>query len=273
MKKSYLYAGVVCLAMCMTACGDADKEPAGRLLTEARQANESGDYDRAIALLDSLDRAYPKQIDIRREGMHLRPSVIEGQTLTRLTETDSLIAVTTIAYDAIRERLVKVDNPVEPYYVGASDATDDVTATQGLHARMAPDGIFSVLSVTPEGPKHTFVRLSAADDVAESANVPYDGEVNERSSGMERITLLSAQADTLGSFAVSHAEMEISLTFGGGKECTVKMPQNQVQALAEVYTASQLANQLRRLGLLREQLEQQLMLSRSQQARTFKSED
>lgn len=254
----------------LTACGDGERQQAADLLEQAQLCTDNGRHAEALMLLDSIDHAYPRQIEVRRDAMHLRPFVLEARALVELTQIDSMIAQTTISSEAMRDRLQRVDNPVEPYFVSTAEVKGDVTHTPGLHARMAPDGIFSVLSVTPAGAKHTSVRLSAGGDIAETATIPFDGELNERSSDMERITFLSAQVDTLGKFVLTHPDMPINLTFAGGKERTVKMDAKQIQALGEVYTAAVLFEQLRHLAMMKQQYEQQLMLARSQQARTYR---
>lgn len=266
---------LICAAVAAftVGCTDADKTAAEALLQQAREQSEAGQYILAEQLLDSIDRAYPKQVDVRRDAMHLRPIVIEASAMAQLSQVDSLIAVNTISAEAMRDRLVLVSSPLEPYYVSASEVKGDVTHTPGLHARMAQDGVFSLLSVVKQEPGHTWVRLSDGTDEAVSATVPYDGELNDRTSGMERITFLSAQVDTLGAFVLNHPGQQLTLTYGGGKEQTVKADPAQMQALAEVYAASCLYNTLRHLELTKQHLEQKLMIARSQQARTFREEN
>lgn len=60
------------LALLAAACtGNGDKEKATLLLDEAQKAFEARNYVEALALIDSIKSAYPKQIDIRREALHL----------------------------------------------------------------------------------------------------------------------------------------------------------------------------------------------------------
>ena len=58
------------------------------LLTEAQTALTAKEYDRAVALIDSVSMAYPEEIDIRKEAMRLRPDATEGLTMAKLSQPD-----------------------------------------------------------------------------------------------------------------------------------------------------------------------------------------
>lgn len=256
----------------VTSCSDGSREKAQALSNEATEAISAGNYKLAIELLDSIDSVYPAQTEIRRAGMHTRAKAIEGQTLIDLQTTDSLTALATASSDELKDIITFVTNPVEGYYVAKSQKDAAVEKTEGIHARISPEGMFYIISSAKPGTNSTGVELSDGNTKASSASIAYDGERNDRSRGAEVITYTPAECDTIGRYAMEHANEPLTLTFTGGKSRSFKMNTAQAQALAQVYSASLVYRQLRLLQLQKQKLEQQLTISRSQQARTFKEE-
>ena len=92
----------------MISCSSSDKEKATALYTEAENLMNSGDYEQAQTLLDSIDKAYPGEVDVRRQGIHLRPQLIEKLTLRQLSATDSLLAACQLQSDSLGKYIIKV---------------------------------------------------------------------------------------------------------------------------------------------------------------------
>lgn len=66
--KTILKTSFVLMLLLMASCTTTDKEKAMAYLTEARYAAENGNDSIAVALIDSIDIKYPKEIEIRRQG-------------------------------------------------------------------------------------------------------------------------------------------------------------------------------------------------------------
>lgn len=260
---------VAAAAIICCSCSDGGKKQAQDLYQKASRMIDSGAYSSAIELLDSIDSTYPSQVDIRRSGMHIKAKAIEGKTLQDLQVNDSLLAVATASSDDFKSVVTFVTNPVEGYYVASSQKDVPVESTEGIHARISPDGLFYIISSAKAGTGSTGVELSAGGESARSALIQADGERNDRSMGSEIITFMQSECDTIGHFALNHAGDPITLTFVGGKNRSVQLPQAQAQALANVYAAAGVFRQLRLLQLQKSMLEKQLTISRSQQARTY----
>ncbi|MCC8072362.1 MAG: hypothetical protein LIO90_11255 [Bacteroidales bacterium] len=256
-------------AMGLTSCGDKDKEAAIELKTQATEAMEQGRYEEAIALIDSIDHAYPKQIDIRREAMHLRPQVLERLTQRELSRTDSLCAILTYRCDSLKNTMVYVKQPIEGYYTAKCIEGKTPGTASGLYARMTNEGLFYLIASCTQNVKSVGVELSADGATLRSATVEADGELNDRSRGVELITFTPAQSDTLGAFVLAHYPSPIQLTYVADRPLTIKLLPQQAQAIAETYVV---AKNLRELGLetrRKAYLGRQLDTARSQQARTF----
>lgn len=254
------------------SCGDSDKKAATALIDDARSEMALQNYDAAIALLDTLDAHYPKQTELRREAMHLRPRIIEQQALRQLTTTDSLIAVLTLTTDSLRDVLVFVPDAFEGYYT-SKKLKDKIPANApGLYARMSTDGVFTVISSAKKGVESTSVSLSTPTATVSTPTVACDGERNDRSRGVEIITFMPTECDTLGVFAMQNAGKPLTVTWNGSRSATEKLSQPQADALAEVYSASRSFGALRRASMQKQLLERRLDIARSQMARTFNSD-
>lgn len=267
--KAVVTAVLLIAGSVITACSDGDKDKAQALYNEATAAVEDGEYSKAIELLDSIDKAYPSQVNLRRTGMHLKAKAIEGYTVAELQTTDSLLAVATSDSEAMKEVVTFVSNPVEGYYVASTQKDVAVEANEGLHSRISPDGVFYVISSAKAGTLSTGVELSANGVRATSAQIQPDGERNDRSRGSEIITFTQMECDTLGHFALDHVGEPLTLTFTGEKNRSITLPAAHAKALADMYAAANIFRRLRLLQLKKNKLEQQLTIARSQQARTY----
>lgn len=258
---------------CLASCSSSDKEKAESLYAQAQERMSQGDYEMAIAMLDSMDHTYPSEVEVRRKGMHLRPQVIEKNSLRELSQTDSLLAVTQLKSDSIAKYICKVDNPIEPYYVAADFKGKDVTSAPGLYARITPDGQFYILSSVNRTVNSSSVTVAMPNGVsAQTSPVPYDGERNDRQGGCEVITFMQAECDTLGSLISTNRDAKFTLTFNGNKSYSMPLPENQQKGIATMYEAASLLRKLKVYQIRKAHLEKQLELARSQQARTFNEE-
>ena len=261
--KTLIAAFLAIAALSVTSCGgDNQVKTAQSMLERARTAANMGQYEAAKLLLDSIDSVCPKAVDVRREGMSLMATVREGLLNIQIAQTDSL----QLRGDSLQQRLRKVENPIEPYFV----VTDLGTVTQGLDPRLMPDGTLYILSrLSSPKIRHTSVSLSAPDGTsAASASIPRDGERNDDTGGIETITFIGTDADTIGAFVTAHLGSPISLRFiaSNGKTTEMPLPQQQAQAIAAAYGYADNIRQRKILNIHRRALEEQLGLNRSQSA-------
>lgn len=264
----------ILLSLSIAGCS-GDHDAAEALRSQAIAAIEASDPAGALILLDSLDRAYPAEVKTRRAAMSLRPKAIELQTLRELEVNDSLTVQAQLVAESMKDLVTfrQGSGGVDGYYVAASAADAVPSSAEGLYPRMTPEGAFYIISSARKGTRSTAVALSATGEgEARTPAVAHDGERNDRSLSAELITFLPAESDTIGSYAFEHADASnpLNLTFyGEGQPRTITLPPSQLRALAELYAASKVYSRLRILNIQKNKLEQQLMLSRSQQARTM----
>lgn len=278
MYNAAIKAIITCVTAALLAgCSgrSAEADAADSLLAEADSAICTGDFERAIALLDTLKERYPRQIEAQRRGIGMRPHAIEGVTIAQIEDANKQAARFGYLADSLTAYFTKVHNPElgddYDYWVARECKGIDLFGRTGIQGRVSPSGEFYVLS-SLAGPqiKHTSVSLSSGADKVSTVSIAYDGERNYRSSGTEMITFTGAECDTLGVFANSgHPASAVRLTFNGpSKIHTVKIAAADYASLQRGYQlATAIAGQ-RRMTRQLELLERQLQLARDQAART-----
>lgn len=260
----------ILMAMCVVSCS-GDKATATKLLEDAKLAITQQKYHQAVALLDSIDKAYASQVDVRRQAMNVRPQAIEGMTLREIEKADSALAVAQAEFVNLKPLFQTVSDArlVEPYMV-AKTADKSILEKTGIQARLTPDGDFYVISsLNGKSIKHTSVGFVADGQSVSTSVVAYDGDRNYRSNGSEIITFVDSECDTLGVFACNHDNSPIILVFNGNKSHSVKMSAKEVKAFADTYRYSQSIKGIRTAMRRKEFLDQQLMVARNQIARTM----
>lgn len=266
--RHVLLCGVLsAIALLTASCSnDNQTQRAQEMLSRARTAAESGQYAMAKMLLDSIDSVCPKAIDVRREGITLMVAVREGLINTQIAQTDSLLAVAQLRGDSLQRSLHKVDNPIEPYFAVSGLGT----VTNGLDPRLMPDGTLYILSrLSSPKIRHTAISVSAPDGTsASTSSIPYDGERNDVVGGIETITFIGSDADTIGSFVNAHRDESLTLRFSGpnGKSTELTLPRNQTEAISAAYGYAANIRERKILNIRRRALEEQLGLNRTQSA-------
>lgn len=112
-KKRLHLAFCLCLLLLgVVACG---KNRAGSILTEAENLIEQQEYDKALCLLDSLDRNYPGEISTRKEALKVRKKLYADQFSLRLSEIPSQLDSLRQLEENLRQR-VKLSSNGDEYY-------------------------------------------------------------------------------------------------------------------------------------------------------------
>lgn len=260
-------------ALLVSACSGQKEDPQARaLLTEASQAFEAGDCAQATILLDSLQKNFPAELGIQREGMMLRPKVIEQLATQQIAILDS----TTIADNATMERLkptlkwVKTPGMIEGYWTDAKSYNPSFMNGTGIEARVSEIGQFYIVSSANPQLKHTAISLAGPSASAATPAVPYDGESNYRIDGGEVITFSPEQSDTIGAAAIANLQATpsaaLTLSFIGGKAKSQKLTAAQAQGIANAYNYSRALIRARDNQVQHQRLEKTIEIARRQAA-------
>lgn len=266
----------------ITSCGgktekDEAKEAAQTLLDKATSSLSQGDPDIAQTLVDSINNAYPEQIEIRREAMSLQLLINEQVIAREIEEIEKEITQTQTDYTEAIEKMQKVvDNDLNDYYWIAKEGTDlKFIANTGIQARVLDNGDFCIVSeVVDAGNLHHFsVTLTSGEESATSGTVTYDGELNYRINGSETVTYGYEKSKDIGLFASTHPDTGMGLTFNGenGRKRKIKLTAKQVKAIADTYKFSELQKSGQALLAKRELLERKKALAEDQKNRPAKN--
>ncbi|MCH5246455.1 MAG: hypothetical protein J1E84_08315 [Muribaculaceae bacterium] len=269
--KVYLTA-MIAATIFMSSCnGDKQyNDEADALIQQARDAINHQQYSLAASLLDSVDNAYPKAIDARREGMHLMTRAKEGLTIEEIRIADSLSVVYQIQGDSLARMLQRVSNPIENYFVGPGQNVD-VHSASGLYGRLMPDGtLYMISSLVGRKAGHTSVTVSTGGNSATTATIAYDGEQNERSNGAEIINYTGAECDTIANFIALAPDATYTLTFNGTNSVSMTLPDGQKRAISIIAQYRRALRDFKRESFRKHSLEQRLEVIRSQMARTYR---
>lgn len=251
-----------------SSCGNSEHSKAQERYDRAQQLFQSGDWDDALKVLAEIDSLYPGQIEIRRMVTHLRPQIIEKQTLQQLTETDSLLALATWQGDSMGAQVRRVSNLIEGYFV-SKNAPADINSSPGIYSRLAPDATFYIIAVSP-GVKANCIRLSVDGESITAPKLPYDGERCAAYGKNYVMTYMHGEIDDLAKMVLQHKGSPMTVEFlnDGVSAGHVNLSAQQGRDVAELYEIVNNVTNVKLLAIRKAKLEKQLELSRSQIART-----
>ena len=105
--KSFATLALAAL-MTLTSCdGNGSRQTAETLLEEAGQLFNDGDYDRALAKIDSLRKVFPNAIETRKKALTLYQSISLKQAQEDLAHTDSILQELTHDYNYQKAKVDK----------------------------------------------------------------------------------------------------------------------------------------------------------------------
>ncbi|MCM1519960.1 MAG: hypothetical protein NC098_04165 [Lachnoclostridium sp.] len=269
-----ILAGIVPALMLASCSGNSDNEKALSLYAEAEEAIETNDFNGALMLIDSINKAYPKAIDVRRKSMHLKARVNEGLALARLESADSLAAVLQAEIDSMSTGLELIKNPVENYYVAKGVNPSKFIGTDGIQARMSPEGdLYLMSSLGSHKVESTSITVGCNGEEATTAVVNYDGERNDRSMGAEVITFMGVECDSVARFIADHAGEKMQLTFNGKTSYRMNLPEQMAEDIATLTRYAMKVRALKSALVNKERQKKILDTARSQAARTYNEAD
>ncbi len=267
-SKSLLFGIVAAVIAGCSSQSDKDRQAAQSLLDQAAEAVAAGEFDEAKMLLDSMSATYPKEVEVGREAMKLRPAIIEGNTIKEIAERQAELQYLSQYIDSISKEFKNVEaskDVFEPYMVHKSVAANWRDRNTAV-SRVTTAGDFVIISsLAGNKTHHTALRLTAPNGASvTSGEVPYDGELK---LSRESVRFSSEQADTLGAFAMA-IDGGATLDFVGGKKApSAKLSAKEVKAMASTYRLSKAMRSAQAAAYRLEQLKAKLQLARDQSAR------
>lgn len=87
----------------LASCGDSDRQKAEEMLKQAGYDYEHGRYDMALQTIDSLRKAYPGIVEVRRKALTLYQDISLKKAQEDLEETDRQLQEANTTYEMMRE--------------------------------------------------------------------------------------------------------------------------------------------------------------------------
>lgn len=252
------------------SCGNGDKEhkAATALSAKADSLLNAGDYEAALALYDSLNHAYPKEIDLRKASNTKRAQAIEGLALSQAPVLDRAI-------DSLNNRVAEIygqfnreqsSQALNAYAVHKSLAGQKTTGTAALQPRINVEGNdvsdtpWSIAVFAPGN-----IGLSKlAVTTASGQNFTLDVFSNDGQVG----SIVASVAEPLGKYLSQHPDdPATAFVLSGSKgKAEGKLGSAFSTATAESYNYAVAKNGLRSALINREKLERRLNIARRQAA-------
>lgn len=244
----------------LAACTPSETQRAQQLLDEATTAYNDGLYNHARVLLDSLRDTYPRQVELRRQGLELAHTIQYQEAVRTRAYADSMLVVIDAAIDSAATVFNYTKTEYDDfgrYLYRGSEAENNLRSY--LHAAVDDYGRMQLLASYRGGKTlgFTTVRIEAADGTSCTTQaLPYDDANNYhyeiQGAHYETLTYAEAMDGGVLGFAALHMGDKLTLTYlGGTAPLTVTLTPADLQGLQATY---QLADLLQnRLRLMQEQ--------------------
>lgn len=238
---------ILCICMCgmMLSCKNADKE-ADATLQAARQAYETGNYNEAKSLIDSIKIVYPKAYETRRKGNDLMKDVVLAEQHERVVYLDSLMAQRQTELEQMKKDFVlEKDTAYQQTgnYFHPSQVVERNLHRSFLRFQTDENGNMSMTSIYcgSQNIHHTAVKVAVADGTY--AQTPASKDSYETSNLDEKIEKADYKAGEDGgviTFICLNNDKNISVKYLGDRTYSTNMSVADRQAAVGIYNLSKL---------------------------------
>lgn len=268
--KHFIALLTAAAVLATASCGsDKEHKAAAALSAKADSLMKAGNFEAAIELYDSLNHAYPKEIDLRKASDAKRARAIEGlaQSQAPLLDRaiDSLNSVIAGLYpDFNREQS---SSALNAYAVHKSLAGQKTVGTAALQPRINIDGNdvsdtpWSIAVFAPSNIGLSSVNVTTASGQSFTLDAfSNDGQVG---------SIVTSVAEPLGKYLSEHPDdPATAFTLNGKKgKAQGKLTPAFSTATAASYNYALAKQQLRSTLINREKIERRIVIAREQAAK------
>ncbi|MGN1251831.1 MAG: hypothetical protein ACI4US_03005 [Muribaculaceae bacterium] len=268
--KHFIALLTAAAVLATASCGsDKEHKAAAALSAKADSLMKAGNFEAAIELYDSLNHAYPKEIDLRKASDAKRARAIEGlaQSQAPLLDRviDSLNSVIAGLYpDFNREQS---SSALNAYAVHKSLAGQKTVGTAALQPRINIEGNdvsdtpWSIAVFAPSNIGLSSVNVTTASGQSFTLDAfSNDGQVG---------SIVTSVAEPLGKYLSEHPDdPATAFTLNGKKgKAQGKLTPAFSTATAASYNYALAKQQLRSTLINREKIERRIVIAREQAAK------
>ncbi len=163
---------------------DQNQEKANMLLTQAQSYYDLRQYAGAKLLLDSLDKTYPKEITIRKEGLHLMRTIELDEQIRNIAFCDSMLIEAKAQVEILKPQFVfEKDAEYDEFgkYIVKQQILEKNLRKTYIRCGVNELGEMFIASVYygTKAINHNQLKVVASDgSYAETQIVPRDGALN-----------------------------------------------------------------------------------------------
>lgn len=239
--------GIALMLCAATSCSGSSSEEgkALEMLSEAQQCATSNPT-KAIAIIDSLNNAFPKQTSVRRKAMHIRTIADSVLIEQEFLQADSTIKADSIAFLQLKPKFafVKTKDMVEGYYISKALQGKPLFERTGIEPRVDELGnMFIATCVYGKPIQHTRLIARAGGESVSTDEVPHDGATNyryEASGGScEMATFHFEKCADFCKFVADNNGSKIGIDFVGKGKTSITLTAEVANAFLETHKFSQ----------------------------------
>lgn len=241
MKKTLLLA-CICCAFC--ACNNVEKQASVKL-QEARQAYESGDYNQAKILIDSIKILYPKAYETRKAGIGLMQEVELKEQEKTLHYLDSLLQQKQQQLDAMKNAYT-FEKDVEYQRIGRylhpSQVIEKNLHRSFLRFQVDENGLISLTSIYcgARNIHHTAVKVSTPDGIFAQTPPSKDSyETTDLGEKIEKADYKMGEDGDVINFLYANKDKNIRVDYIGERPYSTTLTANDRKAVVSVYELAQ----------------------------------
>lgn len=250
--KKLLYLCIILILA--TACSGGHNAEADRLYNDAEAAISARQYARALTLIDSLNNAFPGELELRKRANFLRARALQSLYSDSLAITDSLIIQTGIYRDSLARSMRWVNNEIEGFYIVSPSTLDDAVSV-----RLSPEKVMYLVLHTSGNP--STMTFTGPEGTNINIAVPKDAYLNNTDGKGRTITIMGDQVRSVAEMAAANPGAEIKLN---GKPLGAE----RCRALANAYNITEAERTLQALVPKRTRMEQIIETAQRQAAQT-----
>ncbi len=266
------------MSLALASCGNKENENVAKardLFDQATGAVNAGQYNRAVSLLDSIDRAYPDALEIRKQGMSLRPRAIEGALKADIAAADSTISSNEAIIAELQGKMNLFTNDAvrESYYhpvksQGSGFGTKSGETGIAVRVSNPSGGLYLVSSVNPGKIAQRSITITADDgSFATTDTIASDSQANFVDRNSELLEFQPRQCSRLTDFLIEKAGQPLVATIVGDKGTkTVKIDATMSTAFGEAARLSRAITTCSTTAVERERLIRNLETAQKQQS-------
>jgi hypothetical protein len=270
MKHNILATSAIAASLMFCACGkdDSEKKAAEALDAKIDSAINVQNYEEALTLIDSLNKAYPLQIEVRRGTIAKRAQVMESWSQKRIPELEKQIAESkeTIANLEQNFKLVKPSSSLAGYYIYKTGTYNDVSSFAAKTSIQARVNSESDAEDTP-----WTLAVNAGKDInlnklvfnlADGSQYAIDITVSDGTMA----SIAPERVNDLGKYLRENPQKAIATASGSKGSVKINLSAADCESIGAAWQLAAQKDSLRNALIERERLERQLQIARDQKA-------